>query len=108
MPVVGLWDTYASEFPVRQKLIYLNHAAVSPLPRRTADAMHALVTDAATYGSIHYETWMAAYEKLRITTAKLINAKKSEIALVKNTSEGIAMVATGMDWKAPDIIVAFQ
>ena len=32
----------------------------------------------------------------------------SEIALVKNTSEGIATVATGLDWRPGDRIVAFR
>jgi cysteine desulfurase / selenocysteine lyase len=103
-----LWDTYAGEFPVRQSLIYLNHAAVAPLCRRASDAMHGLITDATSFGSIHYETWMKAYERVRLAAAKLINATAPEIAIVKNTSEGIAMVATGMTWKAGDVVVAFH
>ena len=31
-----------------------------------------------------------------------------EIAIVKNTSEGIATVATGIDWKRGDVVVAFE
>ena len=27
-----LWQRYAGQFPVRQNLVYLNHAAVAPLP----------------------------------------------------------------------------
>jgi selenocysteine lyase/cysteine desulfurase len=38
----------------------------------------------------------------------LINADRSEIALVKNTSEGIATIAMGLDWRAGDRIVGFQ
>jgi cysteine desulfurase/selenocysteine lyase len=45
---------------------------------------------------------------LRAAAGKLINADISEIALVKNTSEGIAIVANGMKWKAGDIVVAFR
>ena len=37
-----LWSQYRDEFPVTQNLIYLNHAAVAPLPRRAAAAMQAL------------------------------------------------------------------
>ena len=29
------------EFPVRRNLVYFNHAAVAPLPRRVADAITA-------------------------------------------------------------------
>jgi cysteine desulfurase / selenocysteine lyase len=103
-----LWNMYAGEFPVRQSLIYLNHAAVGPLSRRAAGAMHGLIDDALSFGSVHYQTWMSAYERLREAAAKLINAANSEIALVKNTSEGISMVAAGMKWKAGDVVVAFR
>jgi selenocysteine lyase/cysteine desulfurase len=48
-----------------------------------------------------------AYEGLRVAAARLINADRSEIALVKNTSEGIATVAMGLDWKPGDRMVAF-
>ena len=37
-----IWVKYADQFPVRDNLIYLNHAAVAPLPRRTADAIRHL------------------------------------------------------------------
>ena len=40
--------------------------------------------------------------------ARLINADRSEIAIVKNTSEGIATVAMGIDWRPGDKIVAFR
>jgi selenocysteine lyase/cysteine desulfurase len=103
-----LWNTYASEFPIRQSLIYLNHAAVGPLSLRAADAMRGLVNDALSFGSIHYQTWMTTYEKVRAAAAKLVHANKSEIAIVKNTSEGISIVANGMKWKAGDIVVAFE
>ncbi len=103
-----LWNTYAGEFPVRQSLIYLNHAAVGPLSRRAAGAMHGLIDDALSFGSIRYQTWMSAYERLREAGAKLINADNSEIAIVKNTSEGISMVAAGMKWKRGDVVVAFR
>ncbi len=99
---------YRDQFPVTQHLIYLNHAAVAPLSRRAAEAMQHLAEDAQDFGSLHYDKWMATYERLRTSAAKLINAKSSEIAIVKNTSEGIATVAIGIAWKPGDIVVAFE
>jgi cysteine desulfurase/selenocysteine lyase len=99
---------YREQFPVTKNLIYLNHAAVSPLSRRAAEAMQHLAQDALDFGSLHYPDWMATYEGLRVSAAKLINSKPGEIAIVKNTSEGIATVAIGFDWKAGDIVVAFK
>ena len=103
-----LWERYADQFPVRERLIYLNHAAVAPLSKPAADAMKHLADDCLQFGSLHYDQWLAAYDGVRVAAAKLIGADRSEIALVKNTSEGIAMVATGLDWRPGDRMVAFR
>ena len=103
-----LWIQYRSQFPVTEKLIYLNHAAVSPLCKPAAEAMKGLADDACRYGSLHYDEWLAAYQGVRDATARLIGATAEEIALVKNTSEGIATVALGIGWRAGDKIVCFR
>src|SRR5208282_251350 len=103
-----LWSQYRDEFPVTQNLIYLNHAAVSPLPRRTAVAMQSFAQDALDFGSLHYDRWLDTYEALRVAAAALIGANRFEIALTKNTSEGISMVARGLKWRSGDRIVAFR
>jgi cysteine desulfurase/selenocysteine lyase len=99
---------YRHEFPVTEELIYLNHAAVAPLCRPAAEAMKQLTDDACRFGSLHYDKWMESYQGLRRATARLINASADEIAIVKNTSEGIATVALGLPWKTGDKVVAFQ
>jgi cysteine desulfurase/selenocysteine lyase len=103
-----LWSQYRDEFPVTQNVIYLNHAAVAPLPRRTANAMQSWAQEAMDFGSLHYDRWLDTYEDLRVAAARLIGANRGEIALVKNTSEGIATVAMGLDWHPGDRIVAFR
>lgn len=103
-----LWKEYRDQFPVTKNLVYLNHAGVAPLCRRAADAMKHLADDALLYGSHHYDRWLDAYEGLRVASARLIGCQRSEIAIVKNTSEGIATVASGMDWSPGDTIVAFE
>jgi len=99
---------YEDEFSVTRNLIYLNHAAVAPLCRSASDAMKEFAQDAAQYGSLHYDRWMQAYSGLRAAAAMLINASPEEIAIVKNTSEGIATVALGIDWKPGDRVIAFR
>lgn len=104
----AIWSRYRAEFPVTGHLIYLNHAGVAPLCRAAAEAMHEQADDALLYGSYHYDEWLDAYEGVRRAAAQLIGAERGEIAIVKNTSEGIATVATGLDWRAGDKVVAFQ
>src|SRR5690348_15754405 len=105
---LSLWERYAHQFPVRDHLVYLNHAAVAPLCRPAAEAMKWLADDCMNNGSLHYDKWLACYDGLRDAAARLINSEPSEIALMKNTSEGIATIAMGLDWKPGDRIVAFR
>lgn len=94
------------EFPLDPQLIHLNHAAVAPWPRRTAAAVSAFALENLHQGSRHYRTWLDQYSFLKSQIKELINAhSEDEIALVKNTSEGLSFVAMGIDWHAGDEIV---
>ncbi|HEY4361066.1 MAG TPA: aminotransferase class V-fold PLP-dependent enzyme [Bryobacteraceae bacterium] len=97
-----------SDFPVTDNLIYLNHASVAPLVRAAAAAMQRLADDALHFGSEHYRDWIDTYNGLRGAAALLIHAQPDEIALLKNTSEGLATIAMGLDWHPGDRIVAFK
>ncbi len=103
-----IWEEYEAQFPVRRNIVYLNHAGVSPLCRPAAEAMKQLADECLDFGSWYYERWLRAYERLRAAAAQLINASASEIAIVKNTSEGIATIANGLTWRPGDRIVAFE
>jgi selenocysteine lyase/cysteine desulfurase len=104
----ALWNQYRDCFPIAERLVYLNHAAVSPLCVAAAGAMKRLADDACQYGSWHYDEWLETYAGLRLSAGRLIGATPAEIAIVKNTSEGIATVAIGIDWRAGDRMVAFR
>jgi len=99
--------SYREQFPVTERLIYLNHAAVAPLSRRAAEAMQWLAADCLEYGSLHYDQWLKVYQDIRELTARLINASPGEIAIAKNTSEGIATIANGFALGGGDRVVCF-
>lgn len=103
-----LADRWRHEFPVSGRYIYLNHAAVAPLSRRAAAAMQGLAEDCLIHGALHFDRWLAVYQGIRERAARLVHAAPGEIAIVKNTSEGIATVALGIDWRAGDKVVAFR
>lgn len=96
---------WRAEFPVTQNLTYLNHAAVAPLSRRARQAMAAFLAEATEYGAWSGETWMAGYQACRQSLAQLLAARAEDIALLKNTTEGMATVALGLDWRPGDRIV---
>jgi cysteine desulfurase/selenocysteine lyase len=99
---------YREFFPVTRRLVYLNHAAVAPLCLPAAQAMERLTRDALDWGSLHYSQWLECYDGLRQGAARLVNGTPGEIAIAKNTSEGIATIAMGLAWRPGDRIVAFE
>lgn len=93
------------EFPVTENRIFFDHAKVSPLPNRVRQAVNAFVNDVSSFGTENYSGWMNEVESVRASFARLIHADVSEVAFVKNTSEGISIVANGLDWKPGDNVV---
>ena len=98
-------ENIRKEFPVTSEIIFFDHARVAPLPKRVKQVVTAFIDDATRFGTAHYETWVLELERTRKKFAELINANPDEIAFVKNTSEGISIVANGFDWQLGDNVV---
>lgn len=97
------------EFPLDDNLIHLNHAAVGPWPRRTAAAVSRFAYENMHEGSRHFMTWLAREQTLREQLARLINAPSSAaIGLLKSTSEGLSVVAYGLNWQAGDNVISLR
>ena len=95
------------EFPLTDKLIYLNHAAVGPWPKRTGEAVIKFAEQNTHYGSHFYPDWLNKEVELRTQLQALLNAPfADDIALVKNTSEAVSFVAYGLTWQHGDNIVS--
>jgi cysteine desulfurase/selenocysteine lyase len=93
------------EFPVRANLVYLNHAALAPLPARTARAMVDHVTDVSNFGARNWKSWSTGYEDARRKAARLLGASPERIAFLPSTSHALNLVAQGVAWKAGDNVV---
>jgi cysteine desulfurase / selenocysteine lyase len=94
----------ADAFPVLRRWNFFNHAGVAPLPRAVADAVRKYAEQGET--DVYMGTgWYPDVEKLRVLCASFVNAHRDEIAFVKNTSEGLSIVANGVAWKSGDVIV---
>lgn len=97
------WD---DEFPHDPDICYLNHAAVAPWPKRAADAVTTFAQENIHQGARDYPRWVQLEHKLRGQFQTLLNApSKLDIALVKNTSEALSLVAMGLNWTEGDEVL---
>ena len=93
-------------FPHHPNLVYLNHAAVGPWPQCTYAAVERFAKENIQQGAKAYPEWLKTERRLRERLCRLINAESiATIALLKNTSEALSVVAYGLDWQAGDNIV---
>ena len=93
-------------FNLDSDIIYVNHAAVAPWPQVSVQAVKRFADENGRLGSRHYMHWLKIEQELKQRLATLINAASTdEIALLKNTSEGLSVIAYGLDWQAGDNII---
>jgi len=94
-----------SQFPIGERLTYLNHALVAPLPVAAVEAMAADAEAAARQASEGWPERNEGVERVRDAAARLMGVDAADVAFVKNTTEGLAFVAGGLDWRPGDRIV---
>ncbi|HEU4478635.1 MAG TPA: aminotransferase class V-fold PLP-dependent enzyme [Pyrinomonadaceae bacterium] len=96
-------------FPITERAIYFNHAAISPPPITTIRAIEAQLRDVHENGSKNFRSWLSVKERARELLAKLLGARRPEqVAFMRNTSDALSTVANGLDWRAGDNIVTFS
>lgn len=95
-----------AQFPHAKDTYYLNHAAVSPWPLRSEQALSTFAKENVVTGAQKYLQWLKVEDNLRKQLAQLIGLTScSEIALAKNTSEALSIIAYGIDWQEGDEVI---
>jgi selenocysteine lyase/cysteine desulfurase len=101
------WYYIQQSFTVSPGLINLNNGGVSPAPKTVQDAMkryYDYCNEAPSY--YMWRILDQGREPLRKHLAKLAGADPEEIAINRNSSEGLETVIFGLQLKAGDEVVA--
>ena len=100
------FSSVRNEFPIKRNRIYLNNASIAPMSNPVIAAVNAFMADVRDNGRNNYPQWCKhADHDIKGRIADLIGAHKSEIAFIKNTTEGILIVANGIDWQPDDNVI---
>lgn len=99
------WAEFRSQMPVARRWAYFDHAAVAPISGPAQQAVEQWAREAAGDGATPSAGWRRQIEQLRTLAARTIGACPEEIALVRNTTEGINLVAEGFPWRPGDNVV---
>ena len=95
------------QFPVAERVAYLDTAYASPLPLAAAEAMAADARDAGLRGSASLGDRWLRLAPLRAAAASTFGpgTGPDDVALVANTTHGLGLVAAGLDWRPGDRVL---
>jgi cysteine desulfurase/selenocysteine lyase len=94
-----------SHFPALERWTYMDVSARGVLSREVRAALDAHLDDRMLNGASDKDRFFALVERARGRFAQLIAADPDEITYTKNISEGLNMIATGIDWRPGDNVV---
>jgi cysteine desulfurase/selenocysteine lyase len=97
------WGQIRRDFPVTERIAYLNCAATGAIPRQVADAASGFYRDVLAWGDAPWEEWVRRRERARSLVARLINAEPEEIGLTTNTSQGMNLIVDALEGRG-DIV----
>lgn len=109
MKPAALSELVSGQFPSLHTMRYANHAAISPWPKVSRDAVCAFAEENCQAGPRHAVQWLQRENELRCLIARMLNASSGDdIALLKNTTEGICIITGGVDWQSGDNVVTTE
>lgn len=96
------------EIPALGNSIYLNTGTYGPLPRVVAEEIvkvYRFIEEQGTFAKPVTDALYAGYEEAREKVAALWGVESDEVALTRNTSDGINIIASGLPWREGDEVI---
>lgn len=99
---------FRSQFPVLERLSYLNAGTEGPVPQAAAEVVHQRIdveADGGRCGRPYFEELMGLRDRARAGYAGVLGCEASEVALTGSTTDGVNTVIAGLDLRPGDEIV---
>src|SRR5918996_419393 len=97
-----------AQFPVLERLAYLQAGSCGPLPRAASDAMQAEIERnlaGGRAGMPYIERVLGLRNRLRAAFAGLVSVTEERVALTASTTDGCNIVLAGLELGAEDEVV---
>ena len=92
----------------KSKIIYLNHCGVSPLYQGAVDAGHFFAKKHHALGINIFSEYGQILDLLHKAVASFLSTKDSNISFIRNTAEGLSMIAESFPFKKGDEIISYE
>lgn len=104
-PDGAYWDYVTSQYMMEPGLIMMNNGTAGTMPRVVFETIAEYFRIQAANAYTCYSTFDALREEARVRAAQFIGAAPEEVTLLRNTTEGLTIVAYGLDMKPGDEVL---
>ncbi len=105
MPEEDFWAIVRREFLVSEELAYMNSGTLGPMPKPVFYAIVEGYRSLAADPGHENPRQGDAQDMLRQKLASFVGADPGEVALTRNTTEGMSFIANGLDLEAGDEVL---
>lgn len=99
------WKAIRENYPLLERVTYLNTASSGPISINSADALKSFVQDMLTNGSLNRSKWLERIDHARKISAKLLSARTKEIGFMSDVSTAMNLVATSITSRKRIILI---
>jgi cysteine desulfurase / selenocysteine lyase len=102
-----MFDKSHPLFPIKDQYIFLSHCGIAPLYTAAMHKQHEIAEAQNRTASLVFRRYDAILDGLHAATAELLKTSPDNIAFVKNTTEGIELIANGYPFQPGDQIISY-
>lgn len=103
MSDIGGW---LEKFPVREQYLYLDHAALAPLPAPVAEAMRQRLSEQEATGHVERAGRSRDVLTCRHLGARLLGCNEEDVSIIPSTTDGLSTLAWGLGLHEGDEVLA--
>src|ERR1043166_7087035 len=102
-----MFDKRQELFPIKERHVFLTHCGIAPYYAPAMERERAVAEAHCRTGALVYSQYDAILEGLREASAALLRTSPDNLSFVKNTSEGINLIANGYPFQAGDQVISY-
>jgi selenocysteine lyase/cysteine desulfurase len=99
---------FRTQFPVFDRLSYMNAGTEGPIPRQAVEAVNQRITYEAEHGRCgrpYFDVLMDLADRLRAGYAAILGCEAENVALTGSTTDGVNTVISGLDLRPGDEVL---
>jgi cysteine desulfurase / selenocysteine lyase len=102
-----MFDKSHALFPIKDQYIFLTHCGIAPLYSGALRAEREVAEAQCRTGALVFSRYDAILDGLRDAAAQVMKTSPDNLAFVKNTTEGVGLIANGYPFQVGDNIISY-